>query len=61
MEKILKIVIPMAGAGTPFKEAGYTFPKPLIDINGKPMVQLAIENLNTDGKFGKVGEHRSNP
>jgi len=52
--KIINIVIPMAGAGSRFKEAGYTFPKPLIDINGKPMIQLVIENLkpkNVDYKF----------
>ncbi len=35
----------MAGEALKFKEAGYTFPKPLIDINGKPMIQLVIENL----------------
>jgi NDP-sugar pyrophosphorylase family protein len=45
MEKTLKIIIPAAGAGKRFQEAGYTFPKPLIDINGKPMIQLVIENL----------------
>ncbi len=45
MDKTTKIVIPMAGAGSRFKEAGYSFPKPLIDINGKPMIQLVIENL----------------
>ena len=36
----------MAGAGSRFAQAGYTFPKPLIDINGKPMIQLVIENLS---------------
>lgn len=35
----------MAGAGSSFVKAGYTFPKPLIDINGKTMIQLVIENL----------------
>ena len=45
MEKILNIVIPMAGEGSRFKNAGYTFPKPLIDVNGKPMIQIVIENL----------------
>jgi len=51
--KVLNIVIPMAGAGSRFKEAGYTFPKPLIDVNGKPMIQLVIENLkpNCPHKF----------
>jgi len=39
----MKIIIPMAGKGTRFKEKGYTFPKPLIEIAGKPMVQYALE------------------
>lgn len=43
--KVLKIVVPMAGLGMRFKEAGYSFPKPLIEVNGKPMIQLVIENL----------------
>ncbi len=47
----MNIVIPMAGAGRQFKERGYTFPKPLIDIHGKPMIQLVVENLNTEGNF----------
>jgi len=47
----MNIVVPVAGEGKSFKNAGYTFPKPLIEINGKPMLQIAIENLNTEGKF----------
>lgn len=47
----LQIVIPMAGRGKPFKEAGYTFPKPLIDINGKSMIQVVVENLNLGGSY----------
>ena len=35
----------MAGEGSRFKNVGYTFPKPLIDVNGKPMIQIIIENL----------------
>jgi NDP-sugar pyrophosphorylase family protein len=45
MEKTLNIIIPMAGAGSRFQQAGYTFPKPLIDVEGKPMIQLVVENL----------------
>lgn len=43
----------MSGAGTSFIQAGYTFPKPLIDINGEPMIQLCLENLTPkiDHKF----------
>ena len=34
-DKKLNILIPMAGAGSRFQKAGYTFPKPLIDVEGK--------------------------
>ena len=49
--KNMNIVIPMAGEGTSFKNAGYTFPKLLVEINGKPMIQIVIENLNTEGTY----------
>src|SRR6056300_1680566 len=38
VDKKLNVLIPMAGAGSRFQEAGYTFPKPLIDVEGKPMI-----------------------
>lgn len=47
----MNILIPMAGLGDRFKRGGYTKPKPLIDINGKPMIQLAIESLGVIGNF----------
>ena len=50
-DKSLNIVIPMAGAGSRFSEAGYSFPKPLIDVNGKPMIQLVVESLNIDANY----------
>ena len=40
------IVIPMAGAGSRFSEAGYLKPKPFIDVNGKPMIVRVLENLS---------------
>ena len=43
--KRLNIIIPMAGTGRSFAQAGYTFPKPLIDVGGKPMIQWVIENV----------------
>ena len=46
----MKGLIPMAGAGSRFEKAGYTFPKPLIEVNGKPMIQLVVENLNIDAQ-----------
>jgi HAD superfamily hydrolase (TIGR01509 family) len=50
-DKKLNVLVPMAGAGSRFSEAGYTFPKPLIEVNGKPMIQLVVENLNMDANF----------
>ncbi len=46
----MNVLIPMAGAGSRFQKAGYTFPKPLIEVNGKPMIQLVVENLNIDAR-----------
>jgi UDP-N-acetylglucosamine diphosphorylase / glucose-1-phosphate thymidylyltransferase / UDP-N-acetylgalactosamine diphosphorylase / glucosamine-1-phosphate N-acetyltransferase / galactosamine-1-phosphate N-acetyltransferase len=45
----LNIVIPMAGMGSRFASAGYTKPKPFIDVNGKPMIVRLIENLAYPG------------
>lgn len=47
----LNVLIPMAGAGSRFEQAGYTFPKPLIDIRNKPMIQVVVENLNIDANY----------
>jgi len=47
----MKIVIPMAGEGSRFANAGFQFPKPLIDVNGKPMIQKVIENLNFEAEY----------
>ena len=35
----------MAGDGKRFKDAGYSTPKPLIKVDGKPMVIKALESL----------------
>ena len=50
----------MAGAGSRFQQAGYTFPKPLIDVEGKPMIQVVVENLGIDANYIFVvqKEHR---
>ena len=47
----LNVLIPMAGEGSRFTKAGYTFPKPLVEINKKPMIQFVIENLALDANF----------
>ena len=42
---MLNIIIPMAGLGTRFSEAGFKKPKPLIQVNNKTMINLVIQNL----------------
>ena len=51
IDKKLNVLIPMAGLGSRFAQKGYTFPKPLIDVNGKPMIQVVVENLNIDANY----------
>lgn len=47
----LNVLIPMAGRGSRFEDSGYSFPKPLIEVNQKPMIQVAVENLNIDANY----------
>jgi beta-phosphoglucomutase-like phosphatase (HAD superfamily)/dTDP-glucose pyrophosphorylase len=47
----MNVLIPMAGAGSRFASAGYTFPKPLIEVDGKPMIQVVVENLNIQANY----------
>lgn len=47
----MNILIPMAGKGTRFTSAGYSVPKPLIDIAGKTMIHRVIDNIGVDGVF----------
>lgn len=42
---MLNIVLPMAGRGSRFAEAGYVLPKPLIPIHGVPMIKVVVDNL----------------
>lgn len=50
-DKKLNVLIPMAGAGSRFEQAGYTFPKPLIEVKGKPMIQVVVENLGFEANY----------
>jgi len=47
----MKIIIPMAGAGSRFEKAGYSFPKPLIEVRGDPMIATVVKNLNLQGQY----------
>lgn len=46
----LNVLIPCAGMGSRMR-AKYHLPKPLIDINGKTMIQTVVDNLNIDANY----------
>jgi HAD superfamily hydrolase (TIGR01509 family) len=52
----LNVLIPMAGKGSRFATAGYSFPKPLIDVLGKPMIQWVVENVNLKSKYTFIAQ-----
>jgi len=45
---MIKLIMPLAGNGQRFFDAGYTLPKPLIDIKGVPMFKRVIDNLKAE-------------
>jgi len=56
----LNVLIPMAGRGYRFLEAGFNLPKPLIHVFDKPMIQTVVESLNIKANFIYIvqSEHR---
>jgi len=50
-DKDMNILIPMAGAGKRFADAGYMFPKPIIEIQNKPMIQWVIDSLKINANY----------
>lgn len=50
----MNLVIPIASNSKFFSIEEYGYPKPLIEIIGKPMIQHVIENLTQDTDFKKV-------
>lgn len=47
--RTLHIIMPMAGEGSRFRDAGWTTPKPLIELDGKPLFVRAIESVRVEG------------
>lgn len=41
----MNVIVLLAGSSTGFKEAGYAFPKPLVEIAGKPLIQHVLARL----------------
>lgn len=42
---MLQVIIPLGGKATRFQERGHTFPKPLIEIGNRSMIEIVLENL----------------
>ncbi len=42
------LLLPIAGNGQRFIDAGYKLPKPLIEINGKTILDRSLESVNID-------------
>ncbi len=47
----MQIVIPMSGFGERFRRAGYKVPKPLIEVEGKTIIQHVVEMFSSDDEF----------
>lgn len=41
----IHLLIPMSGQGTRYQKAGYTEPKPLVPVNGRPMISRLMDVL----------------
>jgi dTDP-glucose pyrophosphorylase len=42
---MINIVLPIAGRGSRFADAGYILPKPLIPVHGRPMIEVVVNNV----------------
>jgi dTDP-glucose pyrophosphorylase len=47
----MNILIPMAGLGTRFKNEGFDLPKPIIEVNGKTLIEHSVNSLGIKGQY----------
>ena len=47
----MQIVIPMSGTGERFRKAGYTIPKFLVKVEGKPIIEHVIDMFSEESRF----------
>jgi len=47
----MNIVIPMAGLGSRFKTEGFKLPKPIIEVNGKTLIEHSVSTLGVEGNY----------
>ncbi len=60
---LVQVIIPMSGFGERFRRAGYAVPKPLIEIDGKPIIAHVMDMFpgETDVVFICNREHLDEP
>jgi len=51
IEKNMQIVIPMSGYGERFRRAGYVVPKPLIEVDGKAIIEHVVAMFPNETAF----------
>ena len=39
----MQLIIPMSGLGNRFADAGYVVPKPLVEVDGLPMIKHVVD------------------
>ena len=58
---MINIVLPIAGRGSRFSNAGYVLHKPLIKVHNKPMIEVVVNNIKPKSKhrfiFVALKEH----
>ena len=57
----MRVLIPMAGAGSRFKVANNHTPKPLLKVNGKTLIEHSISSLGIEAEFVFVTRKFENP
>lgn len=57
----MNIIIPMAGLGTRFSNEGFELPKPLIETNGKTLIEHSISTLGVHGEYIFITRKYDNP
>lgn len=57
----MNILIPMAGLGTRFKNEGFELPKPIIEVNGKTLIEHSVTSLGIKGKYIFITRKYENP
>lgn len=63
MSQKFQIIIAMSGFGERFRTAGYSVPKPLIDVDGKPIIEYVVKMFSPKDDFIFIcnREHLENP